>query len=533
MGYTFEMKTIIYDTLNIAIKQLYGFSSVEDVSFDVLTPPRSEFGDYSTNISMILAKRLRRNPMDIAKEIVGAFGENAFCDRIEIISPGYINIFLAHTFLCQRINTIVKNNHPYETDNRQKKSKNILIEFISSNPTGPIHLGNARGGPSGDTLARVLEKMGHRVWREFYVNDCGKQIEVLGHSVLKDEESQYAGSYIESLSQEKPEEIQDPYEVGMWASQQILETHIQPTCDKLDITFDAFFSEKSLHNDGSVQDMLEILRRKNFVYEKENALWYRSTNLGDDKDRVIIRSNGKPTYRLADFAYHKNKIDRGFDTLITFLGADHLGEAKEMQAFMDTVLEKSGVYFPVLTQFVRVLREGKEVKMSKRQGTYYAMDDLIEEVGRDAVRFIFLSYDANSHITFDIDLAKEKSEKNPVYYVQYAHARIESIFEKSGALSDGAGNVELLSHTKERELMVMLLRFTDLMEMIGENYEVHRLPHYARSVADTFHSLYASCRFIDTQNEDLSRARLILARATKIVLAQTLYLCGVSAPSKM
>ncbi len=528
------MKTIIHDTIKLIIKQLYETSfSTEEIVFDVLIPPRSEFGDYSTNVSMILAKRFGRNPLDIAKEIGGTLEKNDYCDRIEIVSPGYINIFLANTFLCQRIQDIVKNDHPYELGNHQKKPKNILIEFISSNPTGPIHLGNARGGPSGDTLARVLEKMGHRVWREFYVNDCGKQIEVLGHSVLKDEESQYAGTYIDNLAQEKPEEIQDPYEVGVWASQHILQTQIQPTCDKLDITFDSFFSEKSLHNDGSVQKMLETLRKKNLVYEQEEALWYRSTSLGDDKDRVIVRSNGKPTYRLADFAYHRNKIDRGFDTLITFLGADHLGEAKEIQAFMETVLEKPNVYSPILTQFVRVLREGKEVKMSKRQGTYYAMDDLIEEVGRDAVRFIFLSYDVNSHITFDIDLAKERSEKNPVYYVQYAYARIESIFEKSGTLSDGVANLEILSHTKERELMMMLLRFTDLIEMVAENYEVHRLPHYARSVADAFHSLYASCRFIDTQNEDLSRARLVLAKATKIVLAQTLYLCGVSAPSKM
>jgi len=501
------------------------------MEFDVLDPPRPDFGDYSSNVAMILAKRLRRKPIEIAEEIAEELSHKEEFDRIESIMPGYINVFLSQKVLHNIVERAVAED--VLSGVQARLPQKVLVEFISSTPTGPIHLGNARGGPAGDTFSRVLEAMGHTVYREFYVNDYGKQVEVLGHSVLQDEESQYRGEYLSALMVEKPENLTGPFEVGAWASEKIMETHIRPTCEKLGIVFDNFFSEKSLHEDGLVGDMLVFLESRGLVYKREGASWYKATELGDEKDRVVVRSDGKPTYRLADFAYHKNKFDRGFDRLITFLGADHLGEAREMKAFIERVLDKRGVYGTVLTQFVRVMRDGKEVKMSKRNGTYYAMDDLIDEVGVDAVRFIFLSYTANSHITFDIDLAKERSEKNPVYYVQYAHARIASILKKAEDDYKGDADLSLLNHPKERELMKRIMRFADVVELVGENYETHRLPHYARELADTFHSFYAVCRVIDPEDTDRSKARLVLVRGAKKILAQALDLCGVSAPEKM
>jgi len=524
------MRSTIYTLILEIITKHFGQEEI--LAFDVLHPPKPEFGDYSSNIAMVLAKRLKRNPLEIAGELVEVLQKNVLFSRVEVVAPGYINFFLSQRYTTKIIQDIAKENG-WKSLLETKEKKRILVEFISSNPTGPIHLGNARGGPAGDTLARVLEVIGHEVWREFYVNDYGKQIKVLGHSILKDEEAQYRGEYIDILARKKPRDLRDAFEVGMWAAGEILAMHIKPTCKHLDIRFDQFFSERSLHESGQVDAMLEMLREKGMVYKKEDALWYRSTDLGDDKDRVIVRSDGNPTYRLADFAYHKEKFDRGFDRLITFLGADHLGEAREMKAFIEQVLEKKGAYDTVLTQFVRVMRGGKEVKMSKRNGTYYAMDDLIEEVGKDAVRFIFLSYTSSSHITFDIDKAKEQSEKNPVYYVQYAHARIASILKKAGSEFEGEVDLSLLTEAKERELIMMILRYTDIVEMVAQTYETHRLPHYARELADAFHSFYAACRVIDGEDRERSKARLELARASQRTLAHALSLCGVSAPEKM
>jgi arginyl-tRNA synthetase len=513
-----------------SLEEVYGKALSKDVNFDILVPPKPDFGDYSVNVAMVLAKTVKKNPLEIAQELSRNLEKEEVFEKVEVAPPGYINIFLSKKYQELCVKNILENPKYIPFD---KKKEKILVEFISANPTGPIHLGNARGGPAGDTLSRILEVLGYSVHKEYYVNDYGKQVEVLGHSILKDKEAQYAGVYIDKLLEEKPKHLTDAREVGKWASQRILETHIQPTCEKLDIIFDEFFSERSLHTEGRVEEMLAILREKDLVYEKEGASWYRSSKFGDDKDRVVVRGDGNPTYRLADFAYHKDKFDRGYDKLITFLGADHLSEAREIKAFIENVLGKSGSYEAILTQFVRVIRDGKEVKMSKRKGTYFALDDLVEEVGRDAVRFIFLSYSNNSHITFDIDLTKQQNEKNPVYSVQYAHARIASILRKAQDISFESQDISLCDHPKERDLMMMLIRFWDVLEHIGTSYETHRLPQYVRELADTFHSFYAECRVIDEKNPKTTKARLALSQATQNTIARALNLCGVSAPEKM
>jgi arginyl-tRNA synthetase len=505
-------------------------------------PKDEKFGDYTTNVAMILALLAKMKPMEVAKFLakrLTTYDLRRFA-KIEAVEPGYVNFYLSPEYLQNVVAEISKKKEKFGGSNIGKNQK-VLVEFISSNPTGPIHLGNGRGGPLGDTLANVLEKSGFKTEREFYVNDYGNQVEVLGHSILKDEDAQYAGDYINDLAEKKPAEIKDPLEIGNWAAGEILSQFIKPTCEKLGVKFNVWFLEKSLHDGKCVEGILEILKNKNLVYEKDGAVWLKSTSFGDDKDRVMVKSDGKKTYLATDFAYHKNKIERGFDKLISIQGADHHKEVEVVKYFIENVLGEKNKLDSILTQFVRVIQNGKEVKMSKRKGVYFALNDLIDEVGKDAARFIFLSYAPQTHINFDIDLAKVRSEKNPVYYVQYAHARIASISRKAqNAVTDDSqpttndnADLSLLTHEKELNLIKELNKFPELVEEIARTCEVHKLPHYVIKLADKFHNFYEECRVIDEKNPELSRARLNLVNAVRIVLSETLRLMGVSSPEKM
>lgn len=489
-----------------------------------------KFGDYSTNVAMVLAKEVKKNPMEAAEEILKQVQDDRF-QKIEIAKPGYINFYLSEKYFHNLIEKINKEKEKFG-ENKLGKNQKVLLEFISCNPTGPVHLGNGRGGPIGDVLANVLEKNNYQTTREFYVNDFGNQVEVLGHSVLKDEEAQYKGDYVDDLARKKDENMTDSMEVGIWAAGMILNDFIKPACKKSGVRFDNWFSEKSLHENGKVEEIIILLKEKKLSYEKEGALWYKSTQFGDDKDRVMIKSDGKKTYLANDFAYHKDKISRNFDKLITVQGADHFKEAEVVKNFVEKVLEWKGQIDYIFSQMVRVIKDGQEVKMSKRKGVYFALDDLIDEVGPDAVRFIFTSYSPSSHISFDMNLAKERSEKNPVFYVQYAYARICSIISKANNKNNKI-DLSLLKNKKELNLMRELDKFPELLEEIAGTYEVHKLPHYAIKVADKFHSFYNDCRVIDEKNPELSSARLELIKAVKIVLGETLRLIGVSAPEKM
>jgi arginyl-tRNA synthetase len=419
-----------------------------------------------------------------------------------------------------------------------------------------VHIGNARGGPLGDTLANVLEKVGYKPYREYYINDAGNQIEILGHSILGDEKSQYNGNYISEVRKKlkvysekvRPFPSDSPAvgipqgrtlnvrKIGEEAVGVIMKEIIKPSMERLGIKFDNYFSEKELQESGKVDEVINILKEKGFLYEKEGALWFKSTKFGDDKDRVVVKSNGEKTYFGSDIAYHKEKLDRGFDKLIDIWGADHHGEVKRIKGALEALGYKDKLDV-ILTQFVRVLKGGKEVKMSKRAGTYVSIDDLIDEAGRDATRFFFLMYSPDTHMNFDLDLAREKSEKNPVYYVQYAHARICSILRKAENPKLSLGDIPRLSleklHLKERALIFELSKFPDLVEEISQNYAVHHLPQYAIGLADKFHSFYDECRVIDENNLELTAARLETVKAAQIVLAEVLRLMGISAPEKM
>jgi arginyl-tRNA synthetase len=525
------MKSQIQKFIKNAVKSVFGIDfDIEKIKVDY--PPEG-IGDYATNVALLLAKQVEKSPMEIAEKLhreLNSLGEVSS----EVAKPGFINFYVSENSL-QLI--VVKINEEKNNFGNSEigKGKKIHLDFISANPTGPVHVGNARGGPFGDTLANVFKKMGYEPFREYYVNDAGNQVEILGHSIIGDNEAQYSGEYITEVKS-KIENIKskDAKSIGEEGVKIILDEIIKPSMEKFGITFDNYFSEKELQKSGEVNKALKQLQEKGLLYEKDGATWFKSMEFGDDKDRVVIKSNGEKTYFGTDVAYHKGKLDRGFEKLIDIWGADHHGDVTRIIGAMKALGHKEQVKI-ILTQFVRVIKDGKEMKMSKRAGTYVSIDDLIDEVGKDATRFFFLMHSADSHMNFDLDLAKERSEKNPVYYVQYAHARIASILRKAEETikSETIGNIELLKHPKERALILELLKFPDLVEEISKNYAVHYLPQYAIGLADKLHSFYDECRVIDESNLELTASRLELVKVVKIVLAEALRLMGISAPEKM
>lgn len=533
------MKQEIRKFIEKAIKDL----DYETVKVEVDYPKNETFGDYTTNVAMVLAKLAKKNPMEIAESLKNQFLKLRFrkdvFEKIEVIKPGYINFYLSKKYLQNLVQEINDKKNKFG-ENDLGKGEKIHLDFVSANPTGPVHLGNGRGGPFGDVLANVLEKSGYKPFREYYVNDFGNQVKVLGHSVLKDSEAEYKGKYIDELNKKITKK--DPFEVGQEAASIIISEIIRPSMEKLGIFFDNYFSEKSLHESGEVEKVFEEFRKKDLFYENEGALWFRATKFGDEKDRVVRKSTGEITYFGGDITYHKNKFERGFSKAINIWGADHHGDVKRVLGAVEALGYKGRVEV-ILTQMLKVMQDGQEVKMSKRKGTHVSMDDLIDEVGSDAVRFFFLMYDANTHMTFDLNLAKERSEKNPVYYVQYAHARICSISEKAKEkLGDSVYldqddqktlNLEMLIHEKELNLIRELDKFPEIIQEISQSYEVHKLPYYVIGLADKFHSFYNDCKVIDEKNPELTGARLNLINAVRIVIAEGLRLMGVNSPEKM
>ncbi len=538
-----EMKNELVQAVLKIIQKKWPETKIKKEDIEINYPPE-KFGDYSCNVALKLAKKLNKQPREIAQRIKKELEKKLLEElkKIEMAGPGFLNFYLKEKYLQNLIEKINSQKEKFGS-NQTGKNKKIHMDFVSANPTGPIHLGNGRGGPYGDALANILQKCGYKVWREYYVNDYGNQVKILGHSVLKDEEAQYKGDYIDKLHKELKKNRSSfakatedkPFKVGQWAANEILREIIQPSMERLGIKFDDYFSEKSLHEAGKIEETFKTLEEKKLIYKKEDALWFKARQFGDEKDRVIKKSDGTVTYFGADIANHKDRFGKGADKVIDIWGADHHGDVKRVLGAMEALGFKGKVEI-ILTQFVRVIKDGEEVKMSKRKGTYISVRDLLDEVGEDAVRFFFLMYSNNTHINFDIDLAKEKSEKNPVYYVQYAHARISSILRQDTITKrQGTKKIDykLIKHPKELELLKHLNKFPELIIEMAASREVHALPNYLIQLADKFHSFYGECQVIDEKNKNLTLARLELAKAVKIVLAEGLRLIGVSAPEKM
>jgi len=523
-------------------------------------PKLEEHGDLTTNIAMVLAKALGKKPRALAEEIVHALKlDPARVARVEIAGPGFINFWFAESYYTGSLRRVFEEGGSFGRSDIGK-GKKTQVEFVSANPTGPLSVGHGRQAAIGDTLANLLEWTGHSVTREYYYNNAGRQMRKLAESTLARyrqlfdpgapfPEDGYQGGYIREIAEDLKKTKGDsllklPAEEALAMSQQVSETTlfdaIKSVLLRMGVKFDVFFNEDSLYKDGTINDVVAEFRSKGLAYDKDGAVWLKTTAMGLDQDRVIIKSTGEPTYRLPDIAYHREKFRRGFDLIVDVFGADHIATIPDVLAGIKALGYDPDKVKVVIHQFVTLLRDGEQVKMSKRAANFVTLDELIEEVGPDAVRFFFVMRSISSHLEFDLNLAKEQSEKNPVYYLQYAHARIASILrfaESEGVLQGGpeklaTANVGLLKEPSELALVKLLLGFPDVVIGTSQSLEPHRLPVYLGDVATAFHKFYHDHRVVIPER-DLSLARLALCWAAKIVLGNGLKILGISAPEQM
>ena len=531
-----------------ALKQ----AGYKDIEPEVLPTLISKYGDYYSTVALKLAKKDGKQTAEkIAKFLQAKLAKNGALFNVEVAKNGFLNLTLSSEFLCIILRKIIEENESFGKS-EHGSGKKVQVEFISANPTGPLTIGNGRGGFMGDTLAYCLGKAGYSVSREYYVNDTGNQIKILGVSILdalgiksEDRQDLYRGEYIVEIAKDLEKEIDieryknKALEIGEKAAQLILEKFIKKALVKTKIKFDTFISEKSLHEKNKIKAALNLLKNQGLIEEREGAIWFKIKGV-EDRDRVLVRSKvggNEPTYFLADIAYHLDKIERGFDKIINIWGADHAGYVARMKAAA-AALDFSDRLDIIIVQLVRLIDNGQEVRMSKRTGTFISLEELVDMVGLDVARFFFISHAANTHMDFNLKLAKERSQKNPVYYVQYAHARCCSILKEAqnqGFKMDKIvkSDAKLLKHPSERDLIVQISKLPEITEDISENYSVHLLPLYVQRSADLFHKFYEQVRVIDDKDKETSLARLSLVVATKIALREACGLMGVSCPERM
>ncbi len=523
-------------------------------SFTLEVPREEAHGDFAANIAMLLARQAKLPPRNIAQILLEYFPTTGNrVERVEVAGPGFINFFLDPSWVYDVLPEVEAQDERYGFSNIGNGEK-VQVEFVSANPTGLLHMGNARGAALGDTLANVLSAAGYDVTREFYINDAGNQIEtfgrslearylqLLGHDVAFPEDGYPGQDLVESMKN-LIARVGDKY-VGTDPKlrREILVKHAlkeklaQMEKDLADfgVRYDVWFSEQTLHDSGDIERVLRELQAKGYLYESEGALWFRSTLFGDEKDEVLLRSNGTPTYFAADIAYHENKFKRGFDRVINIWGADHHGHVARLKGAMQALGFDPDRLQVIIMQLVRLFKGDEPVRMSKRTGEYITLRDLMEEVGRDAARYFFVMRSADSHLDFDLELAREQSSENPVYYIQYAHARICSILRQVGAEVPRSGDVqpELLRTPVEVALLKKIAELPGEVVFAATHLEPNRLAFYAYDLATLFHSFYTTCRVLN-EREDLRRARLVLVNACRIALRNTLRLLGVSAPERM
>ena len=517
-------------------------------------PQDPEHGDFASGLSLKLARTMKMSPLAIADEIAKHILPPAEIDRVIVAPPGFINFILRNDWLSKQVESILAADKSYGTLTLGK-GKRIQLEFVSANPTGPLHVGHGRGAVLGSTLANVLSDVGYQVEKEYYLNDAGSQIDTFAHSLYARYQQclgrevdmppdGYLGNYMVDLAKQivaqeggrflsLPQE-EATSELGRIGIDRIMES-IKGTLKLINVEFDTWFSEKNLYKGGQYDRAMELLKGGGYIVERDNATWFESSALGEDKDNVLVRSDGAPTYFASDVAYHYNKLlERKFDSVIDIWGADHQGHVPRMKTVIKA-LGKDPEQFKVITCQLVTLQRGKElVKVSKRSGDVISLREVIDEVGSDACRFFFLSRSADSQMDFDIELAKKQSADNPVYYVQYAHARIASILRlaKQRGIDYSQGDVSLLSTEPELTLIRQLILLPEIVDKVATTLQPHHLPYYAQDLATTFHSFYKQCRVV-SRDEALAKARLKLVRATQIVLAKVLYLMGMTAPEEM
>ncbi|MCC6803599.1 MAG: arginine--tRNA ligase [Anaerolineae bacterium] len=536
---------------------------------DIRPPKRPEQGDYAAAIAMQLSKPAKLNPFHLATQIANYYAKPDFVGAVEVVHPGFINFRLDANWLRQQTETIIT-----EGDDLAKldigAGKKAQVEFVSSNPTGPVTIGRSRGGMIGDTLARLLEASGYSVEREYYFNNAGNQmrnlgnslrlryLEALGRSVeIPDDGTFYQGDYLTDFAQELVREHGDSWADADWqpfkayAEAKMFEW-IKASLARVQIHHDVFFNENSLYESGAIWVILKQLEARGHIYkaalpesataeereeagDKGEATWFRSTAFGDSKDRVMVKSSGEPTYTLPDIAYHVNKLERGFDLAVNVLGADHAAQYKVVQYGLTALGYDASKVHVIINQLVRTVRDGKEVRMSTRRGVYDTLDDLIDQTSADAVRYMLLARSADSQLNFDLDLAVKQSNENPVYYIQYAHVRCAGIFREAAArgLSDEDADVSLLGDA-ELGFLRKTLELSEVIETAARNFEPHRIAFYALELANAFHPVFDNVRVMHSDvPPELAKARLRFYRAALVTFKRVLTLMGMTAPEVM
>ena len=534
----------IINDLKSALKKL-GYS---DTNIQVSKCKNPEFGDFSSSVPLVLGKLHNNKPIDIAHEIKSEIilANTAF-EEISITEPGFINFKISTKYYYKILNEILNDNDFGKSNSGHNKTANV--EFVSANPTGPLTVGHGRNAILGDVVSNILEWNRFTVTREYYFNNAGRQMRVLSKSVearyfeilnksFDFPEDGYEGEYINDIAKE----IVDRYGEDLISDDSVFKSlpeekmfeNIKSSLKMLDIDFDKFSNEKTFYDNGDIKKLLAELKSKNLLYEKDGATWFKTTSLGKDQDRVFIKSSGEPTYRLPDTAYHKNKVEREFDLIVDVFGADHMDTYPDVILALDALGLQTDHIKVLLYQFVTLLRAGEKIKMSTRKATFISLDNLIDEVGVDVVRYFFVMRGINTHLNFDLDLAADQSDKNPVYYLQYAHARICNIIyriEKEG--KDWANyDPNLLAHESEIDLLKQLELFPDTVLTALDLLEPQVIANYLQGVAAKFHKYYANCRII-TDDEELTFARAALSSATRKVLSSGLKILGINAPEKM
>ncbi|MED0666037.1 arginine--tRNA ligase [Bacillus badius] len=534
-----------------------GLAQEEEIPAVVLEAPKEKaHGDYSTNMAMQLARVAKKAPRAIAEEMIAHFDHSkASIEKIEIAGPGFINFYMNNAYLTDLIPVVLAEGADYGKTNFGNSQK-IQVEFVSANPTGDLHLGHARGASVGDSLCNVLEKAGYDVTREYYINDAGNQIHNLALSVearyfqalgqdKEMPEDGYHGQDIVGIGRKLAEEFGDKF-AGMPEKERydaFREYGLKYEMEKLKkdlenfrVPFDVWYSETSLYQNGKIDEALAALREKGHIYEEDGAVWFRSTAFGDDKDRVLVKNDGTYTYLTPDIAYHKDKFERGYEKVINIWGADHHGYIPRMKAAVEALGYHPANLEVEVIQLVHLYKNGEKMKMSKRTGKAVTMRELVEEVGLDAVRYFFAMRSGDTHMDFDLDLAVSESNENPVYYAQYAHARISSILrqgEEQGMTMNKEADLSLIGAEKEIDLLKKIGDFPQVVAEAAEKRIPHRIANYIQELSAAFHSFYNAEKVLDASNQPLSEARLALVKAVQITLKNALQLIGVSAPEKM
>ncbi len=534
------------------ISDVFRDSPFEIPDFTVEHPKNPDFGDVSTNVALKLAGILKKNPLQIAEDIRSQIEakKDPLIQRIECVRPGFINFHISGSYFQSMVEKLVEQGQDFMKDVPERKK--IQIEFVSANPTGPLTIGHGRQAILGDALARILEWYGNDVTREYYFNNAGRQMQRLGESVyarckeLTGEhypipEGGYEGEYIKDIAAaylgktggKLPEDPMDR-ELIDFASNEIFKM-IRKTLERLGVRHDVFTNERDLYTSGKIDEVLTELKNRDYLYKKEGAVWFRATHFGAEKDRVLVKSTGEATYRLPDIAYHRDKINRGFDMIIDIFGADHHATSPDVKAGLKAMNYDTSRITVLLHQFVTLTRHGEKVKMSTRRANFVTLDELIDLVGADVVRYFYIMRTMDSHLNFDIELAQKESDENPVFYLQYAHARMNNILKHSrekGIDSYDDGNIALLSEPETMDVLKVTAEFKEVMDLCRRTLEPMHLTTYLQKLATAFHKFYATHRVV-TEDIPLSKARLKMVHAIKTLMAEGLAILGIHAPDVM